>query len=364
MFSKGNRIARLGFLGMALLCLFASANHMAAKEPTERILKIAAPKQKIKIHNFNIAEVIDNRDERKNIGYLTTGLFNYFVPAYFNRRTETEIKKYLQDNTIQYNSSEALTLYINEYFVHERSSLKGAEIGLKTHYTLYNQSGIKLLDVVRLDKRNTGMNMAAYASLLLRQNMVDFLTQADKDIAPVLTALKAKQKIQVQYVITQSKEDKNIKIYHTQRPVNKFSFMAKVPAQATKDAYSDCGLNLIHEVRLANGKPQAILVIEPYFDQSKSWIKPDKVTEERLDYEQTYFKITAYLTHLLTKELEQKSFTLETLDKEIEWLRNNYQEQLKQLQLQFRSETQDGKNIAALDNWKRKIAFYPNLAVR
>lgn len=335
-----------------------------AQEPTKRILKIAPAKNRVVLKHFHVTKVVDNRKDKSNIGYITTGLMNYFVPAYFATNTAATLQNYLQENIIQYNSTEAVTLQINEYFVHERSSFKGAEIGLKTNYTLFNKSGIKLLDYTRLETRNTGMNMSAFASLLLRQNLVDFITKADKDLEPILATLKNDKKIQVQHIITKISDDKTIKIYDPQKPLNKYNYIAKVPAQTDKDAHSECGLNIAHVINLVNGKPEALIILEPYFDQSKSWIKPNKASEERFAYEQTYLKISAYITFLLTKELEGKTFTLSNIEQELSKIGDTYKKQLAELQTQYKVETNEGQDAVAVDNWKRKIAFYPNLAIR
>lgn len=323
-------------------------------------LSISSANDKVLVQHFRISSVVDDRLEKNSIGYITTGAHNYFLPATFRQTLPEEINQFLSESTQQSKTAEEVVLHVYDYMLFEKSSFKGAEIALSSHYALFNKRGDRIMDYSMVDTRNTGMNMAGNASELMRRNLVNYLTETDKRIAPLLALYKSNETIKVSYVFVKEPAQKNLIAYNPQRPLNVYNFVAKAPESTTAPSEAECGLMVNYQVRHIDGKAEAFIELLPYFNQATSWIKGGDDLKKRLAYEQTYFKISAFVTNELIKELQTKSFTFNNLKADIDGLREKYVSRMKTLQQQYQSETEYGNNVASMEKWNRQIAFYPS----
>jgi hypothetical protein len=321
-------------------------------------VSISSAGSDLTINNFHIAKVIDERLDTNNVGYITTGATAAFVTANFEDGLTAEFNEFLRENVKQNPNSEALSLHVLIYRLFEKTSFKGAEIGLTTHFALHNKNGEKLFDYVVTDTRNTGMNMAGFAGELMRRVMMNFLQDSDKNLPSLLAMYKSDQPLKVNFIIDRDPEQKNLLPYNPQRPLNPFNFVAAPPSKPTTPSGSVSGLRISYQIRNLNGKPEGFIELLPYFDQAKSWILTKENAQQVLKYEQMRFKTAAYANNELLKELQNKKFTLATFHDDIVAYRAKYNAMIKELQQQMDKETEYGTIITAVENWNRKIAFY------
>ncbi|WP_118949614.1 hypothetical protein [Taibaiella helva] len=356
------RIKSRGFFAVCLALLVAVGPMASAKI---KMMRITPAKEKIQINHFRITRTIDERlDKSNNIGYLSTGAHNYFLKAEFRQSLEEEFTQFLNESTVQNGLAEEVELHVYDYLLYEKSSFKGAEIALNTHYTLFNKAGHRLMDYVITDTRNTGMFMSVNAGELMCRNLTNYLSEMDQKIGPFLAMYKGNQPIKVSYIFVKEPQQKNLLPYNPQRPLNIFHFVAKAPEQGTEPSSAECGLMINYQIRHIDGQAEAFIELLPYFDQARSWLRQGQDVKKRLAYEQTYFKISAFVTNELIKELQEKSFTFNSLKPDIDALREKYVSRMKTLQQEYIAETEYGDNMASMEKWSRKVAFYPAYAPR
>lgn len=328
-----------------------------------KMLHISSAAQKIQLKNYRIAKVVDDRTDKKSIGYITTGAHNYFLAADFRQSVADELQQFINENTLQgIGKSEEVTLHVYDYFLSEKSSFKGAEIAIRSHFALFNKAGHRILDHSSMDTRNTGMNMGANAEEVMCRNLTGSLVEMDKKVPASLALYNSDQPIKVSYVFVKEPMQKHLLPYNPQRPLNVRNFTGRAPVSSTAPAQAQCGLQVSYQIRSAEGKAEAFIELLPYFDQANSWLKSGENLRERLAYEQTYFKISAFVTNELIEELEAKTFTFNNLKPGIEELQQKYITKMKELQTQYQQETEYGKNEASMEKWSRQIAFYPAYA--
>lgn len=350
-------IGRCFALCMPICALLTTVSHAKIK-----MLSISSASEKLAIKNYRITNIVDERLDQSSIGYLTTGAHNYFLQANFRQPLKDELTQFLQENTAPSSLAEAVELHVYEYLLYEKSSFKGAEIALNTHYAIYSKAGDRLLDYYVTDTRNTGMNMGANAGELMRRNMLNYLSSVDSKIAPLFVQLKKEEPVKVSYMFIKEPQQKNLLCYNPQRPLNVFHFVARPPANASTPTEADCGLKISYEVKEVAGKAEAMIWLLPYFDQARSWMKAGSDNKKILDYQQTYFKISAYVSNELIKELQERSFTFNNLKADMTALREKYNTLLKELQEQYKIETAYGNNAESMEKWRRKVSFYPAYA--
>lgn len=325
-------------------------------------VSISSAGDDLTLRNFHITKVVDDRLDTNNVGYITTGATAAFVTANFEDGLTAEFNEFLSENIKQNTNSEALALHVLTYRLFEKTSFKGAEIGLTTHFALHNKSGEKLFDYVVTDTRNTGMNMSGFAGELMRRVMMNFLMDSDKNLPSLLAMYKSSQPFKVNFIIDRDPEQKNLLPYNPQHPLNPFNFVAAPPAKPSAPSGSVTGLRINYQIRNLEGKPEGYIELLTYFDQAKSWILTKENAQQVLKYEQIRFKVAAYANNELLKELHEKSFTLATFHDDIVAYRAKYDTLIKDLQKQMDKETEYGTKIDAVDNWNRKVAFYDSFS--
>lgn len=355
--NRFERSVKSGYVAVGILCcMIFGATTVQAKI---KMMRITPAKEKVEIRNYRIGRIVDERIDKNNIGYLSTGAHNYFLQAQFKQSLPEEFSSFLNESVQQSPQAEELELHVYDYLLFEKSSFKGAEIAVSSHYALFNKAGHRLVDYSMVDTRNTGMFMSANAGELLNRNLVNYLKEMDNKINPFLAMYKDNKPIKVSYIFVKEPAQKNLLPYNPQRPLNVYHFVAKAPEKAGSPSEAECGLIINYQIRHNNGEAEAFIELLPYFDQAKSWIKTGEDVRKNLAYEQTYFKISAYVTNELIKELEEKSFTFGSLKPDIEALKEKYLTQMKALQKEYAEETDHGRNLASMEKWSRKVAFYP-----
>ncbi|MFT4061491.1 MAG: hypothetical protein QM642_03945 [Edaphocola sp.] len=333
---------------------------LTAAAANTKILRIAPAKSKINLTNYYVSEVVDDRVNKSDIGYITTGAYNYFLKANFEQPLKDEISQFISEGVNQNPGGTPVSLHVVEYALSEKSSFKGAEIALTTHYVLYAKGGGRLLDYSTVDTRGTGMNMGAFAAQLMRNNLANFLASTDNNIRSVVALMKSNQEIAVSYVLVTEPALPQLKPYNPQRPINIRNFGGKIPANAQGMAGAESGLRVTYQIRNIDGAPKAIVELLPYFDQSKAWIKSGNELSKTLAYQQTFFKIAAYVTNEFIKELGTRKFVMAGLEKDLEEMKNRYATMLKEMQQKFLAETNYGEDIAMVNDWNRNLSFYPS----
>jgi hypothetical protein len=321
-------------------------------------VNIATSGDDLVLNHFHISKVVDERLDTSNIGYITTGANNFFLTANFEDGLTAEFNEFLNKHVRQNPGTDALELHVITYMLFEKSSFKGAEIAVNTHFALYTSKGEKLFDYVITDTRNIGMNMGAFAAELMQRNLTNFLSESDRNLTGLLAMYKANAPIKVNYFVDKDPEQKNLVPYNPQHPLNVFNFVGKAPSNPRGASGSVSGLRIQYQIRNLGGKAEGYLEILTYFDQAKSWILSKENANQVLKYEQIRFKISAYFTNELIKELNTKTFTLATFHDDVLALRKKYDEQILAYQTQYDQETGNGTNVEAMDNWNRKVAYY------
>jgi hypothetical protein len=342
----------------ALIVFPTTALHAKVKR-----LNITSASDKVAISNYHITRVIDERLDTTNIGYITTGANNVFMTANFEYGLTSEFNNYFRENIKQNQNAEAVELHVIRYKLYEKTSFKGAEIAIYTHFALYSKQGGKLFDYVITETRNIGMNMGAFAGELMRRNLLNFIAESDKNLPSLLAMYKTNKPIKVNYFIDKEPEPKNLLPYNPQRPLNVFNFVAKPPASPAVKSVSESGLRIQYQIRNINGQPEGYIEILPYFDQAKAWLASRENSNQTLKYEQIRFKISAFFANELVKEINSKNFMLASFHDDVIAMSKKYNEQIVAYQKQLDEESANGTNAEALDNWNRKVAYYDSYSI-
>jgi hypothetical protein len=345
--------------GLSLvLCISLNVFTITTASAKVKKVNISNSGDDLTLNHFYISKVVDERADTSNIGYITTGANNFFQTAAFENGLRSEFNEFIKGNIKQSTSNDPLELHVEKYLLFEKTSFKGAEIAINTHFSLYSKEGEKLFDYVITDTRNIGMNMGAFAAELMRRNLVNFLAESDKNLPGLLASYKSNAPIKVHYFIEKEPEEKNLIPYNPQHPLNVFNFVAAPPSNPQGASGTESGLRLAYQIRNLDGKAEGYLEVLTYFDQAKAWILSKQNATQALKYEQVRFKISAFYTNELMKELSSKNFTLATFHEDVLALRDKYGSQIAASQKQYDEESAHGTKTDVIDDWNRKVSFY------
>ncbi|MEI6489462.1 MAG: DUF922 domain-containing protein [Bacteroidota bacterium] len=97
------------------------------------------------------------------------------------------------------------------------------------------------------------------------------------------------------------------------------------------------------------------LTVVNFFYPKSSWVKLDIATPKLLAHEQCHFDITEMFTRKIRKQLLGSKFSRATLKSKLEKLFNKNQEQWKEFQEKYDSETEHSKIEKKQLEWQKKV---------
>ena len=119
-------------------------------------------------------------------------------------------------------------------------------------------------------------------------------------------------------------------------------------------ATTSTGLSQSYELDVHGFLNKAATTVTAHFYPEFSWYRPADTTATLLNHERAHFDITEIHAIKLRKRISEYVFTSNSKD-EINQLYNEVEEERKQLQLQFDSETKHSRNNAQEEKWHMAI---------
>lgn len=340
-----------------VIALFFIFTYCTSDAGTQAI-NIPSANHLIHLSNYRITKAVDMRMDQSRIGYLRLARFNKYVNVDFEHNLSDELMDFIHQNTSG-SSPEEMTLYVYDYFLFENASFKGGEIALTIHFALYNKAGERLYDYRNTETNATGIAMQQLARQLLKNSMVHYLENTDENLQPILEAYKAKRTVAYSYKIVKKPDNKHYSVYDFNKLISAREMAGNIPADARMPLWVECGLDVSYQVYLVNGKPHILIQLLPYLDQEKSWIRDTTDLAAKMDYVNTFFKITAFVTNEFITALKSRSFTLNTIKNDIAVMQGRYMAEMHTLQERYIADTHFNSNPEEVDVWDRKMAFIP-----
>lgn len=174
---------------------------------------------------------------------------------------------------------------------------------------------------------------------------------------PLVAQNKAgKAQAQVTVHIADQAKDKNLILFDRNRKLTIKDFKGKPDNYSHGVGATYSGISMEMQGFSKNSAVTVNVTLTVYFDQTKSWMKPEGKTERVLAHEQVHFDLTAIKACDLAKAIEQGKFTSDNVQQKIRDLQEYHTKELSKLQQAYDKETRHGTVANKQAEWSAKVA--------
>jgi hypothetical protein len=301
--------------------------------------KLKATEGPISIRGYHIERVVDERLDTSNIGTMRAGLMNKITAVNLEDGVTASVTRFIKDFVAQTGESPAVELHVLELKVAETANGIQEKASLVTRYGFYIQ-GQKLIDYTGSSTARSGLDVSPYIGKLVSRSLEDVLREFERwwSAHKQLYDETAKPEIRVHFA--DSIPDKDLIAYDAKRPLSWEDFEGRPDDMSKGDAGTYSGFSIQYGQTLGPAGLQVNVELVPFFDKTKSWVKPAGKTSDILRHEQLHFDITVLKAHQLAAAIQSASFSREHFKEELAGLQKKYQREMQDMQLQYDQETQ------------------------
>jgi hypothetical protein len=165
-----------------------------------------------------------------------------------------------------------------------------------------------------------------------------------------------KEQAQITVHIADQAKDKNLILFDRSRKLTIKDFKGRPDRDSHGVGATYSGISMEMQGISKNGIVTVNVTLTVYFDQTKSWMKPEGKTERVLAHEQIHFDLTAVKACDLAKAIEQGKFTAGNVQQKIRDLQEYHTKELGKLQQAYDKESKHGTIVEKQAEWSVKVA--------
>jgi hypothetical protein len=336
---------------LLLLCMTATVFAQ-----TTKIAKLKPTVERLSIHHYNISAVVDDREDTANIGTMRAGLANKKAFVNLPKGARAAITTFLDENLWQSPVMDSIELHILELRVWESAQTFSEQVNLSTKFGFF-RNGKKLIDYSGSSYLKNGTDVSPYIGKLVSQSIEQVLKEFDNwwaDNRQMFDESKRNEfKVNISLKSTTNDEDQIV--YNTARPLTLADFQGTPDALTKALAATYSGFALQYELQGDHTGSVANIEVTPYFERSKSWMKPNGKTAYVLQHEQLHFDIAAMKTYEFIIALKNFPFTVEGFKEQVASLQKQYSKEMEQMQAEYDAETSHGIFKNKQNMWQSRI---------
>jgi hypothetical protein len=318
--------------------------------------------------HYHIANIIDERKDRKAIAYLLTssssGTGNSQLPA-ATRPVDLEgggltaIRQYMKQSLGRNTSLRPVTIRLKEYLVTESAADKGRVAG-KVDVSMsfeWQREGetVHLIDYKGGAQYNRSVNQIAAVERVLRQSLVSAMRYFDTWINQQADGNeKLAKALKVTFTDFTRNTQKDTVFYSPDRPLIWDDFRDK-PRVGRFAASVFPSFSYEGQSKVENGIIHVNLTLKVYVLKNSSWVRNDAREPYGLNHEQRHFDIVKLVAERFKQKIQPDSLTLEDYNSIIQYQYLESYREMNRLQEQYDGETGHGLNKAAQELWNRRI---------
>lgn len=335
-----------------LLCIPAAVFAQPAKT-----VKLKATAGNITVRTFKVSTVVDDREDTTSIGTMRAGIRNKTAFVNLPDGATRAISEFMSTSVNQPDEATPIAFHILKLNVKE--SVKGMkeQADLSTQYGFF-KNGKKIIDYSGTSYVQTGMDASPYIGKLVSQSIEQVLKEFDTWWAANqhLYDESKKEELKVLIHVNTTSTDTDEIMYTASRPLSLADFKGSPDNLSKALAATYSGFSLKYQLQGDHTGSTAHVEIKPYFDQSKSWIKPAGKIPYVLQHEQLHFDIAALKTCELIIAIKNASFTTSGFEESISGLQKKYSKEMEQMQAAYDDETSHGVFKTKQGLWQSRIA--------
>jgi hypothetical protein len=339
---------------IAVLLLMILSFNLPAQ--TTKITKLKPTVERLTIHSYNIASVVDDREDTTIIGTMRAGLTNKKAFVNLPNGARAAISSFLDESLWQSPATDSITLHIQELVISEKASTFKERATLNTRYGFF-KNGTKIIEYSGNAYVESGTDVSPFIGKLVSESVEKVLKEFDTwwpDNKHLFDDSK-RDELRVNVKLQTAGNSADEIIYSTARPLTLEDFKGKPDELSKALAATYSGFSLQYEMQGDHTGALATIQIKPYFLTSKSWMRKEGKVPYVLQHEQLHFDIATLKACELIIELRSMSFKVSDFKDQINALQQKYSSEMEKMQADYDSETSHGIFKEKQNLWQVRI---------
>ncbi|WP_460925452.1 hypothetical protein [Pontibacter brevis] len=361
------RFLKKGWLGT--FAVFVVATLWSAGQPSDGIAPIAfvAEPLPFKPKEFYIANVIDERRDRKAVAYLVpipaapAAPLAHAVPVDLQGGGLSAVRQFMRNNAPANSKLRPVVIRLKEYKLQETPGSKPWRVDGKITVAMafeYERDGVTvpLIEYKGGARYDRPARQHGIIEPTLRRSLADALqylnTWMDREANRNEKLAKGLKVTFTDHVL--NVEDDSV-FYATDRPLtwNDFQGSPTKPSNFAASVFPSFAYEGKSEV--IDGVIHLDLTMKVYVLKESSWAKANAKNAYGLNHEQKHFDIVKLVAERFKKKLTKERLTLEDYNSIIQYEYIESFREMNHLQEQYDGETRHGLDQAAQESWNRRI---------
>jgi hypothetical protein len=336
-----------------LLVFLSSINRLYAQDTKWIQFRAESPVRNI-LH-YHIVAVKDERADTASIGQLKMGVFGKkTVSLNFEQGVATAAAAFIQKNFRQDTTATDVELHITDLHIKEGPSGLRSQVNA-TVTTAFFVSGKKITEYTAQGNVQSMGDMLRHVEALIRESLRNSLLEFDNWWGKNRQVYAPNAPVLVSVQVLDTMADKNLMGYSIHRPLVPNDFMGKPDELSRAAGLTASGITLKYSTDIDNGQIRVLVLITPYFNKLRSWLRNSGRNPAVLSHEQKHYDITALKACELADTLRRHPFTRDTYLETLEQIHLQIQRDMEAMQTQYDAETRHGINITVQDKWNKLI---------
>lgn len=347
------------FAMLLWVCLFVPRGLSAQKITDQIVLK--NEQLPVTAKEFYVAGLIDDRVDRRAVAWLwSTGpAMPTKYTADFKGGALVAIKQFVNVALPPNKTLRPVIIHIQKIRLDETPlSLDHVEGKLKVSLSFYLQKddqNIRLSDYNGSAGYNRHVNQQVDIEPVFRHALQYGLTYFNTWInSEAATNIKLARGVKISFTDYTEQPEGDTVYYSFKRPLTWDDFKAPpLNSKFAAEILPSIGYN--EDVDVSKGIVNVYLHTKAFMPKSASWVKDDSKNAYSLNHEQRHFDIVKIIIERFKQKLKTEKFTVDNYDGPINVQYLESFHEMNVMQEQYDTETAHGLNVAAQEEWNKKI---------
>jgi hypothetical protein len=343
-------VKKLLFLS-PLLFLFS----FAWAQPKIKVMQFQNGKFKYIPSGYLISNVVDDRADTSNIGFVKLGVSDKPATLKLYGGTANAVNQLLINQMRQDRSAFPIELHISKLDVSEKRSGGMDKAEVEIAYTFY-VNGEKTIQLTASGSIKSGLDATQYIEQIIRQQTESALKQFGEWWAENKKDYISGPSVTVKVSVDNKPRDKDYIPWSSGRPLI-FSDFEGTPDDLSTGAAGTASAVSMGVGSLTRGKQVELEIkIGAMFDKKHSWFKKDAHDPRILAHEQLHFSITTYMACELIHTIRSYKFSFDNYEDELMDIKKKNEQDTEAMQNQYDRESTHGVNQKVQKEWSDRVS--------
>ncbi|MFT2010879.1 hypothetical protein ACMA1I_19550 [Pontibacter sp. 13R65] len=360
---KGRVWAVLRSLLGSLLVLMSTASQSTIPNAEPLVLK--SERLPFTPEEFYIADILDERKDRKAVAYLypagnVLAVGATVQPVNLQGGELPALREYVKQSLPRNTKLRPVVIRLQECMVRETPGEKGqinGRVVVKMAFDLQRESDrVRLVEYTGGARYVRSPSQRGMVEPTLRQSLAGGLQYLNTWMNNEANRHEKLAKgIKINFLEQKDLSTLDTVFYQVNRPLTWNDFTGQPGKSSHYAASVFPGFSYQGDTEVKNGIVHLNVTLNVFMVQSSSWVKPMARDDYSLNHEQRHFDIAKLVAERFKKRIDPENLTVEDYNSQIQYQYLEAYRELNQMQEQYDRETRHSLDSLAQDRWNKKI---------